>query len=149
MPSVDMTGITIQSSDSESREWLNLRAFNTPVEHNSITPCDPGEMKFYRFNSTTSGSEVKIRSFVFIEDGPSLSISHVFVGDDFSKPIAFIIVDGYFEAELDDINQPLYIIAGQMNLPFKLLVRDDCGLFIVLKENPNFDKNLRFGFNPK
>ena len=101
----------------------------------------------HKLDSSDSG--IEIQGYVFGEYlGESLPAATIFVGHDYSKFFAYSEDDGYFAGELYNTNKPLYFHYGQMLIPLELYLSNDCGLFVILKDNPENDKNALYGGSP-
>ena len=130
---IDMTKQNLQSSDSDSKNWLAMRAFSEPV----------GDAK--RKKKIIPGSGIKVRGYVFREVGESLSWIFTFINSD--PPLELLSIseaDGYFLIESNNTIQPLHISHGQMCIPFEMTATIDCGIFVVLKANPDLGI-IKFG----
>ena len=135
---VDMENVDIQkSSDNEFQYWLTFRTFNSVAG----TAARRNNIKNYE---TVSDSAIKIRGYLFVErgdgDGEASLDAQIVTYSKNSRLIAAGSLDGYFEFELDDINQTVAFRYMILYLPIELKFTKDCGLFLVMKESPDIEK---------
>ncbi len=122
---VEMARDDVHSSDSKSLHWLTLRTFNAAIDDRVI-----------RKNYTTV-SEKKIRGYIFnnVTKGPIWTwITATDIDGIKRESFATNISDGYFELDIDDVNQPL-IFLGIGCIKKEINITADSGLILVLEEH--------------
>ena len=140
---IDMTKSALQPSNSESKYWLTMRAFNDFVGWHGTM------IENYKFPPPESCPRIKIRGYIFSESGyciPYFAVGKKAESSDLSL-LVWGEVDGYFDAELCDASQALSFQRVSLYFPLEINVTVDCGLFIVLKETPEAKKIRYYGSN--
>ena len=139
---IDLTKSVLCDPDSQSKELLTMRAFNTVIgDSKRMMKIDKDEKTI-----ASSDSGIEIRGYVFAEYLESSSPDcHIFGGTNFSRPLAFSQSDGFFLVELSNTSLPIHITRGKVLKPIELYLTKDCGLFIVMEDHPEMDRNTRYG----
>ena len=139
---IDLTKHKPNRPDKKSKDWINIRAFKSVMGNSKrITKMNVVD----NYSSDSSDSGIEICGYVLAEDNVrSISGTVFYSGNDFYKRIAYSESDGYFAGQLYDTNEPLCINFGQVYFPIELFLTVDCGFFIVMKKNHEFD-NVRYG----
>ena len=138
---VDMREREIQPTDAESQQWLTLRSFYYADERERFFPATDRIRMGRSYDAMES--DVKIRGYVFKSWGGGSPCTSSFVytqgtdGMEFddARRFSMIMLDGYFEIELDDISFSL-IIDCLWHFPVKIYVTGNAGVFVITEEIP-------------
>jgi len=123
---IDMKILSIHPSDSESKHWLTMRAFNTPI----------GDRELLRKNYTTD-SKLKCRGYVFSECGNAMNFPAIRIVDSINKQTIGAL-DGYVEFEFNTNQKIAIAYVGSYSCEITLTANS--GIFIIL-EDSKFDGN--------
>ena len=124
---IDMEHLDVHSKDSDSQQWLRLRAFNTAL----------GDRVFRK--SYTTVSERKIRGYIFDENkGASWLFGLYDVSSDPKKRVSTTTtIDGYFEFDVDDETSINIGIFAFDYYTSEIKMKSNCGLILCLRSKSN------------